>query len=207
MPEMIMETNGTVPNGCEPKDLVDEFEEAFQRCLACLERDGDRDGMNPEEIRLNVEENIMRFLDIGRQLEAQFLHKRLLLSVNHPDQILKEDMGEVKAELSRKEALIQKYHEKISIWQNLLIPPSPQQPNNPAQATQMTPPQHPLQSHGMMPQGAGMASSSPIMGAPMRLLSPGTAGPSSRVPMSMNVPGLHGPLANLERTTSNIGSL
>ena len=46
--------------------------------------------MNPEEIRLNVEENIMRFLDIGRQLEAQFLHKRLLLSVNHPDQILKE---------------------------------------------------------------------------------------------------------------------
>ena len=58
----------------------------------------------------------------------------------------------------------------------------------------------------MMPQGAGMASSSPIMGAPMRLLSP-VAGPSSRVPMSMNVPGLHGPLANLERTTSNIGSL
>ena len=45
-------------------------------------------------------------LDIARQLETFFLQKRFLIYNHKPEMILKEDTGELKAELVRKDELI-----------------------------------------------------------------------------------------------------
>lgn len=69
---------------------------------------------------MEVEQTTLRFIDLARQMEAFFLQKRFLLSALKPEMIIKEDINELRNELSRKEELLKKHYEKISVWQNLL---------------------------------------------------------------------------------------
>ena len=126
---------------------------------------------------------------------------------NHkPEMILKEDTGELKSELVRKDELIKKHYEKLGQWQTMLadvqVQSSASQPAN--TRPQGTPPQGQER-----PQG--------VLGGPS------LPGPGGQTPHGGFVPGnnysriqpgqhsmygqqnLHGPLAYLERTTSNIG--
>ena len=140
--------------------------------------------------------------------------------------ILKEDTGELKAELVRKDELIRKHYEKLGKWKEML-----------ADAQQVTSQTNP--GPGVRPQGPG--SSPAVLGGPG---GPGVTGPGGQTPHGSFVPGrtqqlissatnlsfsagpnyprmpgqhhnmygggggqqnLQGPLAYLERTTSNIG--
>uniref|UniRef100_A0A8B9P9S2 Mediator of RNA polymerase II transcription subunit 28 n=1 Tax=Apteryx owenii TaxID=8824 RepID=A0A8B9P9S2_APTOW len=67
-----------------------------------------------------VDQCIQKFLDVARQTECFFLQKRLQLSVQKPDQVIKEDVSELRNELQRKEALIQKHLGKLRHWQQVL---------------------------------------------------------------------------------------
>ncbi|XP_025931446.1 mediator of RNA polymerase II transcription subunit 28 [Apteryx rowi] len=69
---------------------------------------------------LGVDQCIQKFLDVARQTECFFLQKRLQLSVQKPDQVIKEDVSELRNELQRKEALIQKHLGKLRHWQQVL---------------------------------------------------------------------------------------
>ncbi|KAJ9592496.1 hypothetical protein L9F63_015912, partial [Diploptera punctata] len=111
--KMAATTNG---NG----NLVDEFEEAFQSCLTVLTKEEALPGMEKDEIRVEVDHTILRFIDLARQMEAFFLQKRFLLSALKPELIVKEDTNELRLELVRKEELIKRHYEKIAVWQNLL---------------------------------------------------------------------------------------
>ena len=92
-------------------ELVDEFEMAFQvskliyifplffknriglrfqKCLTVLEKPEAVERMTSEEMRSAVDNNILRFIELGRNLETFFLKKRFLISQNQPEQILKE---------------------------------------------------------------------------------------------------------------------
>lgn len=62
----------------------------------------------------------MKFIDLARQMEAFFLQKRFLLSALKPELILKEENGDLKNEITRKEELIRKHYEKIDEWKGLL---------------------------------------------------------------------------------------
>ncbi|XP_010074059.1 PREDICTED: mediator of RNA polymerase II transcription subunit 28, partial [Pterocles gutturalis] len=67
-----------------------------------------------------VDQCIQKFLDVARQTECFFLQKRLQLSVQKPEQVIKEDVSELRNELQRKEALIQKHLSKLRHWQQVL---------------------------------------------------------------------------------------
>uniref|UniRef100_A0A6M2DJ60 Mediator of RNA polymerase II transcription subunit 28 n=1 Tax=Xenopsylla cheopis TaxID=163159 RepID=A0A6M2DJ60_XENCH len=101
-------------------NLVDEFEEAFQSCLNVLTKQEATPTSDKEEIRTEVDTLIQRFIDLGRQMEAFFLQKRFLLSALKPELVFKEDNNELKLELTRKDEVIKRHHDKIIVWQKLL---------------------------------------------------------------------------------------
>ncbi|KAK9758743.1 hypothetical protein QE152_g649 [Popillia japonica] len=242
-------------------NLVDEFEEAFQHCLNVLTKEEVVPSTDKDEIRVEVEQTTLRFIDLARQMEAFFLQKRFLLSVLKPEMIVKEDISELKLELSRKDDILKRHYEKIAIWQNLLadlqsyskspaqgsstpsimnnggsVPQSPignipgnQTPNSMVgmqnamqqqiqqqqqlqqmqqQQMQQLQQQQQMQQLQQMqvPPGMGGAVASGMVSPQQAMfMQQGLGGP--RGPFSQQGPGgvLQGPLAYLEKTTSNIG--
>ncbi|XP_073430496.1 mediator of RNA polymerase II transcription subunit 28-like [Dendrobates tinctorius] len=89
-------------------------------CFASLVSQDYVNGTDQEEIGTGVEQCIQKFLDVARQTECFFLQKRLQLSVQKPEQVIKEDVTELRSELQRKEALIQKHLAKLRSWQQVL---------------------------------------------------------------------------------------
>jgi mediator of RNA polymerase II transcription subunit 28 len=102
---------------------------------------------NKEELRTDAEQNVAKFIEVAKQLETFFLQRRLQISVLKPEQLIKEvmslihpndkilnnlaieqDCSELKQELARKDELIKKHYEKISIWLNMLGEPHPPAP-------------------------------------------------------------------------------
>jgi mediator of RNA polymerase II transcription subunit 28 len=61
----------------------------FQACLNILTKD-DVQKMEKDEVRAEVDQNNLRFIDLARQMEAFFLQKRFLLSALKPELIVKE---------------------------------------------------------------------------------------------------------------------
>ncbi|KAF6372104.1 mediator complex subunit 28 [Rhinolophus ferrumequinum] len=103
-----------------PSTLVDELESSFEACFASLVSQDYVNGTDQEEIRTGVDQCIQKFLDIARQTECFFLQKRLQLSVQKPEQVIKEDVSELRNELQRKDALVQKHVTKLRHWQQVL---------------------------------------------------------------------------------------
>ncbi|XP_072393246.1 mediator of RNA polymerase II transcription subunit 28 [Diabrotica undecimpunctata] len=240
-------------------NLVDEFEEAFQHCLNVLTKEEALPTSDKDEVKVEVEQTTLRFIDLARQMEAFFLQKRFLLSALKPEMNVKEDISELRLELARKEELLKRHYEKIAVWQNLLadiqsyskspaqssgtpgassIPPSPlpsipgnQTPNQmisniPAtmqqqlQQQQLQQQQQQLQIQQQMqqmqqqqlqqmqvPPGLSGETVGPGMLSPQALFMQQQGMPSPRGPFGQQPPGgiLQGPLAYLEKTTSNIG--
>lgn len=89
-------------------------------CFASLVSQDYVNGTDQEEIRTGVDQCIQKFLDIARQTECFFLQKRLQLSVQKPEQVIKEDVSELRNELQRKDALVQKHLTKLRHWQQVL---------------------------------------------------------------------------------------
>uniref|UniRef100_A0A8C6WID9 Mediator of RNA polymerase II transcription subunit 28 n=1 Tax=Neogobius melanostomus TaxID=47308 RepID=A0A8C6WID9_9GOBI len=83
--------------------LVDELEASFEACFASLVSQDYVNGTDQEEIRTGV---------CGP--------KRLQLSVQKPEQVVKEDVSELRNELQRKEMLVQKHLAKLHHWQQVL---------------------------------------------------------------------------------------
>lgn len=111
----------TPPGAKNPNStLVDELESSFEACFASLVSQDYVNGTDQEEIRTGVEQCIQKFLDVARQTECFFLQKRLQLSVQKPEQVIKEDVTELRSELQRKEVLIQKHLTKLRSWQQVL---------------------------------------------------------------------------------------
>ncbi|XP_073430735.1 mediator of RNA polymerase II transcription subunit 28-like [Dendrobates tinctorius] len=112
----------SIPPGAKNTNstLVDELESSFEACFASLVSQDYVNGTDQEEIRTGVEQCIQKFLDVARQTECFFLQKRLQLSVQKPEQVIKEDVTELRSELQRKEALIQKHLAKLRSWQQVL---------------------------------------------------------------------------------------
>ena len=80
-------------------NLVQEFEESFQKCLTSLTEEDDLFNRDPDDINKDIDEKISQFTDVARQLETFFLQKRFMIYNHKPEMILKEDTGELKVEL------------------------------------------------------------------------------------------------------------
>jgi len=227
--------------GNDNGNLVQDFEEAFQTCIASLTEEEELNEKDSESNLKNLEEKVSRFTDVARQLETFFLAKRFLIHNHKPEYILKEDTNDLKAELVRKDELIRKHYEKLGQWQNMLadVQSSGQgaanglmssqaargQPPAPAQGAQGAAshqggapvPGGGLGGPGGVGQGAGAGVPPGAMPGPGAQTPHGSFVPSnnySRQPNTQMFGGqgqqvgqqsLQGPLAYLERTTSNIG--
>ncbi|XP_029916820.1 mediator of RNA polymerase II transcription subunit 28 [Myripristis murdjan] len=111
---------GTGNRGQGNNTLVDDLEASFEACFASLVSQDYVNGTDQEEIRTGVDQCIQKFLDVARQTECFFLQKRLQLSVQKPEQVVKEDVSELRNELQRKELLVQKHLSKLHHWQQVL---------------------------------------------------------------------------------------
>uniref|UniRef100_A0A3Q0RC13 Mediator of RNA polymerase II transcription subunit 28 n=1 Tax=Amphilophus citrinellus TaxID=61819 RepID=A0A3Q0RC13_AMPCI len=94
----------TAPRAQGNNTLVDELEASFE----------------VGDCNAGVDQCIQKFLDVARQTECFFLQKRLQLSVQKPEQVVKEDVSELRNELQRKEMLVQKHLTKLHHWQQVL---------------------------------------------------------------------------------------
>uniref|UniRef100_A0A672H021 Mediator of RNA polymerase II transcription subunit 28 n=1 Tax=Salarias fasciatus TaxID=181472 RepID=A0A672H021_SALFA len=81
---------GSAPRAPGNNTLVDELEASFEACFASLVSQDYVNGTDQEEIRTGVDQCIQKFLDVARQTECFFLQKRLQLSVQKPEQVVKE---------------------------------------------------------------------------------------------------------------------
>jgi hypothetical protein len=61
-----------------------------QSCLSVLTKEEVLPTMEKDEIRVEVDHTILRFIDLARQMEAFFLQKRFLLSALKPELVVKE---------------------------------------------------------------------------------------------------------------------
>lgn len=174
----------------QPIPLVDEFENSFQACLAALTNPSSNHIHDSDEIKSSVDQTIGRFLDDARQMECFFLQKRLYLSTQKPEQLIVEDIEELKNEITRKDLIIQKYHEKVTSWQNILN----DQPQTGAPGNAH--PSGPLQGGPPQPQQAPvpMQPPSPMRGPhPNQMMGqPGPQGPQGMQHMRpQGPPGPH----------------
>ncbi|XP_055612199.1 mediator of RNA polymerase II transcription subunit 28 [Uranotaenia lowii] len=210
-------------------NLVDELEEAFQSCIHALTKEESATGVDKDEIKLEVDQTTLKFIDLARQMEAFFLQKRFLLSALKPDLLLKEENFDLKQEIARKDELIKKHYEKIESWKNLLSDPPYNKPvqsmppemrgnmaggmmpgmgmpiQNPMQAQQLAQQQQQmqmLQAQQMQQQMQSM----PLGANPQMFPQPGGGRGVGGVAGAgfQSGPNLQGPLAYLEKTASNI---
>ena len=143
---------------------VDEFEHAFQSCITALTSPAPNYAHDSEEVKTSVDQTVQRFLDSAKSMETFFLQKRLYLSVHKPELLIMEDIQEIKTEILRKDAVIQKFQEKLETWQGML---SEQPPPPPAMHSS----QPHMSSH---PMNTGIQTMTPgAAGVPMRGPHPG----------------------------------
>ncbi|KAK3095278.1 hypothetical protein FSP39_012642 [Pinctada imbricata] len=155
--------------------LVDDLEAAFQNCLSGLTSQEHFNVQDVDEIKAGTDQTVLKFLEIARQTEVLFLHKRLILSKQKPEQLMKDETDDLRAELERKDLLIKRHQEKLQQWQAKLKqvnnkgPISTAAPSTSQLVTQnplpMGPPhqqqQHPVQ-HGPVGYGGMMRGQSQI---------------------------------------------
>ncbi|KAK7110936.1 mediator of RNA polymerase II transcription subunit 28-like [Littorina saxatilis] len=192
---------------------IHDLEKAFQDCITNLTSQEYFAPNESEETRQSVEHTLQHFLDTARRTEAFFLSQRLRLSVQKPEQLLKEDIVDLRSELERKEKLIEKHHERLQAWVNLFhrttpIPPPSSSSTTPTQQSSFPPPQHsvgypgpPQQiGPGLHTQGAGIQAGQ-YPGPPL----PGGQGYSMPPPHQPPPSYPQNPLTYLEQNLSNIG--
>ncbi|GAB0098598.1 Mediator of RNA polymerase II transcription subunit 28 [Sergentomyia squamirostris] len=210
-------------------NLLDEFEESFQACLHALAKEEPSTEIDKDALKLEVDQTTTKFIHLARQMEAFFLQKRFLLSTLKPELVLKEENLDLRYEIQRKDELIRKHYEKIDQWKSLLTdqqPMPPQgsagmQPTNDMRSMPGAGAGGPLMgggvggmgggplNGGILPQGPPGGMGMPGMSGPMQV-----GGPQMYMQQGGPVPSrgafnqapnmLQGPLAYLEKTTSNI---
>lgn len=212
-------------------NLVDELEEAFQSCIHALTKEESSTGVDKDEIKLEVDQTTLKFIDLARQMEAFFLQKRFLLSALKPDLLLKEENFDLKQEIARKDELIRKHYEKIESWKTLLsdqqnynkpiqsLPPEMRgnlagggpgmgmgmSMQNSMQVQQMQQAQQQQMQMLQAQQMQQQMQSMPIGANPQLFPQPGGGrGVGAGGPGFQQSPNLQGPLAYLEKTASNI---
>lgn len=100
--------------------VVDEFENSFQCCVTALTSPTTNFTHDPEEVKTSADQTVQRFLESAKAMECFFLQKRLYLSVHRPEQLIREEIEEIKGEIQRKDQVIGKFQEKLVQWQSML---------------------------------------------------------------------------------------
>lgn len=117
------------------ENLAETFEKAFQSCHACLTHPEGYLRTDHEETRATADQCMNNFLDSARQMEVFFLKKRLLLCRDKPENILKEEIENIEAEIERKNQTVAKHRDRLETWQQTLAGVGKPKPDSTAAAT------------------------------------------------------------------------
>lgn len=119
-------------NSSSSKNLVRDFEDSFTTLFGVLANNNCQQSAETEELKLSVEQCVNEFIERGRELEIFFMQKRFQSSSQKPEQIIAEDLNEIKSEIQRKDQLIERFNQKLETWQQILDDnyPLTQQPSN-----------------------------------------------------------------------------
>lgn len=205
--------------------LIDELEESFQNCIESLTSQEYFNVQDYDEVKTGMELSLQKFLELARQTEAFFLKKRLILSKQKPEQFIKDETEDLRAELERKDIMIKKHQERLQKWQAMLnsvnkgsfySSQAQQQMSGPSGGQQYNPhavPAGPYTGSGGMPGQTHMGLSTSAMSggqysqtlpqqSPHMMMSRQGSGPHQQQPPPYNT---QGPLQYLEQSMSNIG--
>lgn len=89
------------------KNAVDEFQEAFNACLA----------IPADDLKSSAEQNTTRFIESARKLEVFFLQRQLLLADNGENC---EDLNKLRAKLRARDNLLAKYKQRLEDWKKII---------------------------------------------------------------------------------------
>lgn len=196
------------------RHLVDELEAAFKACLSSLVAQENVHVSDQVELKTSVDQSMQRYQELAKETENFFLQRQMLMATTKPESIIKEEIDELKAELTRKNALLQKQQTKVNNWLGILQSlecggPPQQQPH--AQQQQL----HHGQIQQQQQQLARGTMSIPSGNIPQQqsggqqhhgvVGAASIAGGGDATPISIATTPLSGPLAHLEQATSNIG--
>ncbi|XP_054765903.2 mediator of RNA polymerase II transcription subunit 28-like [Lytechinus pictus] len=194
------------------RHLIDELEAAFKACLSSLIAQENVHVSDQMELKTSVDQSMQRFQELAKETENFFLQRQMLMATTKPESIIKEEIDELKTELNRKNALLQKQQTKVNNWLGILQSvecggPPQQQPH--AQQQQL----HHGQIQQQLARGTMSIPSSnipqPQSGGQQHHGVVGAAsiagGGGDATPISIAATPLSGPLAHLEQATSSIG--
>ncbi|XP_040575837.2 mediator of RNA polymerase II transcription subunit 28 [Lepeophtheirus salmonis] len=190
-----MANSGNTPDN--PQLLV-EFEEAYRDTVASLTHEDLLCDRSQDVMIQELEEKITKFAEIARKLDTFFVQKRFLLYSHKPESILREESTDLRQELAKKDEILRKHYERLGQWQALLQDTITHEDSQQAKSHhhQMQPHHPQIRPHHPVMPGAPLQ---PGLGAPQ-----GGFVPGNNYRMQQQPHG--GPLAYLERTTTNIGS-
>merc|ERR1719500_466019 len=122
MPTNAAPTTSTVQtdNDSKKATLIEEFKHAFQDIWAPLVTEDNAlfGSSHSEESRQSLENSVMRYIDIARQLETWFAQRRIVLKTG--EQEIDEEIQDLKQEIERKDNLINKVMERSQKWKTEL---------------------------------------------------------------------------------------
>ncbi|XP_061192872.1 mediator of RNA polymerase II transcription subunit 28-like [Saccostrea echinata] len=207
--------------------LIDELEGSFLSCMESLTSQEYFNVQDLEEIKTGMELSLQKFLELARQTEAFFLQKRLILSKQKPEQFVKDETEDLRAELERKDIMIKKHQERLQKWQTMLnsvnkgsfyTSPPQQQMSGPTGGQQYpshSVPPGPFTGGGGMPGQTHMGLSSSAMSGGQYSQTVQQQSSHMMLPRQGSTPGVHqqqpppaypqGPLQFLEQSMSSIG--
>merc|ERR1712228_156536 len=117
-PVKIVDNQEDTPENSETKKatLIEEFKHSFQDIWAPLVTENNAlfGSSHSEEARQSLEDSVMRYIDIARQLETWFAQRRIVLKT--PEQEIDEEIQDLKQEIERKDNLINKVLERSGKW-------------------------------------------------------------------------------------------
>lgn len=162
------------------ENLAESFEKSFQACHACLTNPEGYLRTDHEETRATADQCMNNFLDSARQLEVFFLKKRLLLCRDKPENILKEEIENIEAEIERKNQTVTRHRDRLKTWQQTLADVGKPRPESAATASTTT-----TTSSASLPNNnQSTTTTTTTAGLSPRIVSTATP-PPSNVPMSV----------------------
>lgn len=117
-PKITTAHTSSLPDDDAPKraTLIEEFKHSFQDIWAPLVTENNAlfGSSHSEESRQSLENSVMRYIDIARQLETWFAQRRIVLKTG--EQEIDEEIQDLKQEIERKDNLINKVQERSQKW-------------------------------------------------------------------------------------------
>ncbi|KRY92132.1 Mediator of RNA polymerase II transcription subunit 28 [Trichinella pseudospiralis] len=101
-------------------DVINNFRQAVKSCLTLLSVPVKTRHIEADEIKTTAEVATHRLIEAARRSERHFNRLYALFSAYCPEEVLKEEMNDMKQEIERKKNMILRHEEKMLAWEQIL---------------------------------------------------------------------------------------